>query len=155
MAIPRPRYNSKRKRKSGKFKQGEYIPKMNESGTPLKYRPPSDTLMNNKLYPFMRSSWEFVFAKFLDNNDNVQMWSTEPFAIPYISPKDGKPHRYYVDFVFTDISNNKFLVEIKPNSQKKCPINLAKWEAAESHAKQINAEFWVVTEVELKKWKLL
>ena len=151
MSIPRPRYNNKRKRRSNsKFKQGFYIPK-----NPEKYRQPLDTKMNEGQYPFMRSSWENRFAMYCDNSKNIIMWSTESIAIKYLSPKDNQVHRYYCDFFFKTINGDKWLVEIKPKSQVNSPVNLAKFQAAEEYCKRINANFMVVTEVELKKWKLI
>ncbi len=111
--------------------------------------------MNSGEYPYMRSSWEFAFAKYLDHADTVKWWSTEPFAIPYISPKDNKQHRYFVDFVFLTVTGEKHLIEIKPNIQRKCKVNQAKWEAAERYSKQIGAIFSIVTEIELKAWGLI
>ncbi len=150
MAIARYRYNEKRKRRKGKFQRGFYQP-MNES----KYRRPQDTHMNAQQWPEYRSSWEKNFMMYLDTSEHISWWSSEPFKIMYISPKDGQPHRYFVDFAFNTIDNNKYLIEIKPKAQCKNPVNLAKWEAAERYCKQIGATFLVVTEVELKKWGLL
>ena len=93
--------------------------------------------------------------KYCDLSANIKSWGTEPFAIPYLSPKDNQMHRYFVDFVFITKDNQKHLVEIKPKSQCNDPVNLAKWEATENYCKQIDATFSVVTEVELKKWGLI
>ena len=93
--------------------------------------------------------------KYCDLSENILSWGTEPFAIYYLSPKDNQTHRYYVDFVFVTKSGDKHLVEIKPASQRKDPVNLAKWEAAEHYCKQINATFSVITENELKAWGLI
>ena len=148
----RPRYNNKKKRHRGsKFKTGIFIPENTE-----KYRPPQNTLMNsNSLGMTYRSSWELKFAQYLDKSDSIEYWSSEPFAIPYISPKDNKEHRYFIDFVFVLKNGEKHLIEIKPFNQQKCPINQAKWEAATRYCKQIGATFTIVTEVELKKWGLI
>ena len=149
--ISRPRYNQKRKRrKQGKFEKGYYKP-INED----KYIQPRDRTMNSQILPEYRSSWEKAFMKYCDLSENIKNWGTEPFAIPYVSPKDNQVHRYYVDFVFITKDNQKYLVEIKPKNQCNNPINLAKWEAAKKYAKQIGAIFTVVTEVELKKWGLI
>ena len=158
MPVSRKRYTDKKKRNASKpggrrgsrFKRGFYQP-VNES----KYRKPVDTHMNSGPIPEYRSSWELVFMKYCDFSENIEYWGTESFAISYISPKDNQPHRYYVDFVFVTTSGDKHLVEIKPAGQKKCPINLAKWEAAERYCNEIGAQFSVVTEIELKRWGLL
>ena len=151
MSISRPRYYQKKQRRKGsKFKRGFYVP-INED----KYRKPVDKLMNSQEFPEYRSSWELAFMKYMDHSDQIEYWGTEAFAIKYISPKDNQIHRYYVDFVFMTKNKEKHLVEIKPYNQKKDPINIAKWEAAEMYCKQIGATFSVVTEKELKKWNLI
>jgi hypothetical protein len=150
--ISRPRYNKKRKRyqtnKTGnktKFTQGYYKP-VNEE----KYKQPMDKTMNSSIYPEYRSSWELKFYKFLDSSDLVEYWTTEPFPIPYISPKDGQIHRYFPDVLLKLTNGKKLLIEIKPNNQKSNPINIAKWEAAKEFCKLHNLEFRVFSEDELK-----
>ena len=150
MAIPRYRYAQKKKRKGGRFQRGFYQP-VNES----KYIQPVDRTMNSGLLPEYRSSWEKAFMKYCDHSKKIKTWGTEPFAIKYISPKDGAVHRYYVDFVLLMEDGSKHLIEIKPKAQCQMPVNLAKWEAAEMYCKQIGAQFSVVTEVHLKKWGLI
>jgi hydroxymethylpyrimidine pyrophosphatase-like HAD family hydrolase len=154
MGISRPRYyNRKRRyqRKRSKFKQGVFYPK-----NPDKFKQPIDETMNSTNGGMVyRSSWELAFAKYLDQSDNVIMWSSEPFAIKYLHPNDNKLHRYYIDFVFKDKENNKFLIEIKPKSQSNNPINQAKWKSAKQYAEKINATFLVITEKELKKWGII
>ncbi len=150
MAIARTRYNSKRKRKGGKFKRGFYTP-INED----KYRQPHDKHMNSSIIPEYRSSWELQFMKYLDQSDRISWWSTESVAIPYISPKDNLPHRYYCDFFFVTVDNVKNLVEIKPAKQCNDPVNIAKWDQAKRYCDKIGAVFSVVTEHELKLWGLI
>jgi len=150
MAISRPRYNNKRKRKGGRFQRGFYTP-INEE----KYIQPIDKTMNSGLLPEYRSSWEKAFMKYVDTSDKIKSWGTEPFPIRYVSPKDNQVHRYYIDFVLMMTDGSKHLIEIKPLGQCKMPVNLAKWEAAEMYCRQIGATFTVVTEVELKKWGLI
>lgn len=160
MAIPRKRYNDKKKRRAGsaavggrrksRFKRGFYEP-INEQ----KYVQPMDKHMNSQPFPEYRSSWEHAFMKYCDLSINVISWGTEPFAIKYVSPKDNEWHRYYIDFVFIDLTGTKHLVEIKPKGQCNDPLNLAKWEAARDYCLKIGATFSVVTEVELKMWGLI
>ena len=88
-------------------------------------------------------------------SSNIEYWGTEVFPILYISPKDNAQHRYFVDFVFKTSNGEKHLVEIKPHAQRKDPVNIAKWEAAERYCKEVGATFSVVTEVHLKQWGLL
>jgi hypothetical protein len=150
MAIPRYRYNQKRKRRGGKFQRGFYTP-INED----KYRQPHDKLMNSQPLPEYRSSWEKKFMMYLDSSPTIEWWSTESIAIPYISPLDNQTHRYYCDFFFLTTAGVKNLVEIKPKNQCNNPVNIAKWESAKRYCDKIGAVFSVVTEVELKKWGLI
>lgn len=116
-----------------------------------------------------RSGWEYKFMRYLDSKDNVLEWASEEIKIPYISPVDGKVHRYHVDF-YVKIDNgrsvDKYLVEIKPYSEKFPPqrkrktrlleeaqrtyaVNQAKWKAAEAFCEKHGLQFKVFTEVEL------
>ena len=47
--------------------------------------------------PKYRSGWELTFMRFCDNNINVLKWGSENVIVPYISPLDGRVHKYYVD----------------------------------------------------------
>jgi hypothetical protein len=114
----------------------------------------------------MRSSWETRFAIWCDKNPQIIKWSSEETIVPYVSPVDGKPHRYFVDFKIQTANNKTFLVEIKPSKQTIPPegkrktkryleesttylVNQAKWEYAKRFAKARNWEFIVITEHEL------
>ncbi len=121
-----------------------------------------------------RSSWERSLMKNFDMNPAVVKWCAEPFAIPYISPKDGKTHRYYPDFIVVarhprtgvDITT---LIEVKPYAQTQPPktgkgraksriitetmtyhINQAKWDAAKAICQQKGWKFRIMTEHEIK-----
>lgn len=140
-----------------RFKQGIYTPK-----NPKKF------IGKHAIY---RSSFELRFMQWADRNDNVLEWSSEQIIIPYISPLDGKAHRYYVDnFIVIREGTNikKYLVEIKPFAQTQPPkttnrkrqktilyeqsqwiVNQAKWSAAREFAKKYAAEFIILTEKEL------
>ncbi len=119
---------------------------------------------NNIIY---RSSWEYKFMKWCDITSSVQEWGSEEIIIPYISPVDGKRHRYFPDF-YVKIENRKYLVEVKPFRQTLEPktqkrntkryinevvtyhINKAKWKAATEFCKDNSWEFMLITEKELK-----
>ena len=45
-----------------------------------------------------RSSWEYKFYEMVDITPTVKEWGSEEIIIPYISPVDGKRHRYFPDF---------------------------------------------------------
>jgi hypothetical protein len=119
-----------------------------------------------------RSSLETKFMTWADRTDNVLKWASEPYGVPYISPRDGKAHRYFVDFIMvlqTSQGIKKYIVEIKPASQCVPPVktprmkqktlteqymtymvNQSKWEQARIHAENVGAEFIVLTENDLK-----
>lgn len=114
----------------------------------------------------MRSSWETKFAIWCDKNPQIIRWSSEETIIPYVSPVDGRTHRYFVDFKIQTVNGKTYLVEIKPFKQTLPPeskrktkryleeaatflVNQAKWEYAKKYAKARNWEFIVITEKEL------
>ena len=114
----------------------------------------------------MRSSWETRFAIWCDKNPQIIKWSSEETVVPYVSPIDGKMHRYFVDFKIQTSNNKTYLVEIKPKKQTLPPegskqtkkflleastylVNQAKWEYAKRYARDRNWEFIVITEHEL------
>lgn len=120
---------------------------------------------------FWRSLWERRVMTHLDENPNVVNWASEEVVIPYLSPVDNKPHRYFPDFLIK--SKNKqgiletIVMEVKPKSQSLPPkqqqrvskkyitevmtygINQAKWKAASEFCKDRNWKFVVVTEDDL------
>lgn len=131
---------------------------------PEKYRGNSKGIFN-------RSTWETMFCKWCDENRNILEWSSEELAIPYISPVDNKPHRYFPDFVIKvkekDGKINTYIVEIKPLLQTHPPkfpgkktkkylyeaksyaINTIKWKYAQKYAEQRGWKFMLITEKEL------
>lgn len=113
-----------------------------------------------------RSSWELKFLNWCDANPNVLKFSSEETIVPYVSPVDGRPHRYFVDFRIVLSTGKTYLIEIKPAVQTQPPkgtkktkrllqetatflVNQAKWEAAERFAKTRGWEFKVLTEYDL------
>jgi hypothetical protein len=118
-----------------------------------------------------RSSWERKAMIWFDNNPAVLKWASEEQWIPYISPVDHIPHKYYIDFIIsvrTKTGENKvFAIEIKPQSQVDAPktpkrqtkayiesiktyaVNQAKWKAAVEWCGKQNMEFKILTENEL------
>jgi len=114
-----------------------------------------------------RSSWERHFCRWCDLTPDIVKWASEEFSIPYLSPKDGRIHRYYPDALIQRKDGKKYLVEIKPKRQTKPPvkkdrvtktyinecltyeINKAKWAAAKEFALDNGVEFLILTEDEL------
>jgi hypothetical protein len=135
--------------------QGKYRPSF-----PRKYKGDS----TNVIY---RSSWEYKFMKWCDNTSSVEEWGSEEIIIPYVSPVDGRRHRYFPDF-YVKIGKKKYLVEVKPYKQTKEPktqkrntkryinevvtyaVNQAKWKAATEFCVDNGWEFMLITEKELK-----
>jgi hypothetical protein len=139
--------------------KGRYTPK-----NPKKYK--GD--YHNIIY---RSSWERKFMVYCDNSDNILEWGSEEIIIPYLSPWDGKLHRYFPDFYIKvrqasgDIK--KFIIEVKPKKQTRPPepvhrktkkwlnevktysINEAKWKSASEWCSNNDMEFKILTEEEL------
>ena len=66
--------------------KGKYTPK-----NPNKYK-------GNPHRIVYRSLWERKFMKYCDFNDAVLEWGSEEVIIPYLSPWDGRIHRYFPDF---------------------------------------------------------
>jgi hypothetical protein len=139
--------------------RGRFKPKF-----PAKYKGDVDNI-------FFRSSWERKIMKRLDEDSNVIEWSSEEVVVPYISPIDGRYHRYFVDFKVTVRTKHGTikteLWEVKPASQTVEPakrkritkayinevvrygINEAKWKAATEYALDRGWKFRVLTEHEL------
>jgi hypothetical protein len=117
-----------------------------------------------------RSKLELDVMYWLDNSSKVIQWGSESIVIPYIHPKDGKAHRYFVDFNFTmmrDDKPEKYLVEVKPSKQTVPPkprknkkslhyesvqyaINSSKWRSAEAWCEKHGYKFLIFTEKHIK-----
>lgn len=141
------------------YKQGFFKPT-----NPSKYRGDPTNIV-------YRSGWERNIMQWLDTKEDVRCWSSEEIVIPYISPVDGKMHRYFIDFYveFVDRNGNAqtMLIEVKPHAQTQEPktpkrktkrfisevvtygINKAKWSAAESYCDKKGWKFQILTEKEI------
>ena len=121
-----------------RYHQGIFKPK-----NPSKYR--GD--VTNIVY---RSGWELRLMSHFDLHPGVIWWSSEEKAIPYVSPVDGRVHRYFPDFIIcvNDAQNKKqtIMVEVKPYAQTQEPVKKNK-----INKKYINEVFtWGVNQ---EKWK--
>ena len=118
-----------------------------------------------------RSLWERKFMVYCDKNSNILEWNSEEIIIPYISPVDGKQHRYFPDFYMKVKESNgqikRYVIEVKPLKQCSPPKkpkrqtkgyireayeyakNQAKWKEAREWCADRQFEFKVVTEKEL------
>jgi hypothetical protein len=106
--------------------------------------------------PIYRSMLELKAFRYLDNNPNVLSWSSEAVVIPYISPADGKMHRYFVDLIAKlktkEGTIKKLLIEIKPEKQTMPPIDTGRkkqktliyerYQWVVNQAKWISAKAW-------------
>ena len=141
----------------------------NKSGWNSKYKQGFYKLVNPDKYigdPSnikFRSSWEYAFSSYLDNNDKVMKWACEQPIISYVDLRNGL-HRYYPDYYYEIKTNSnedymkRVIVEIKPKIELTPPIrpknetqkalqnyeyavrmhikNKLKWSAAEEYAKK-------------------
>lgn len=116
-----------------------------------------------KRIPKYRSSWEFAFMNFCDNNPHVIKWASEAIKIPYRNPFTGKNTIYVPDFfiayIDADGKQHAELIEVKPKNQSSLTeakrnklnrahavLNQIKWEAALAWCKQNGIRFRVVNE---------
>ena len=132
-----------------KYAQGKF-----QLQNPAKY-------VGNKT-PTYRSSWEYVFMQFCDNNPNILQWASEAVHINYRNPLTGRNTIYVPDFLITYIDagggQRAEVVEVKPRKettlegaknvrdQAAAILNMAKWEAARAWCKAHGLTFRVVTE---------
>ena len=137
--------------------KGRYFP-----SNPKKYK-------GNPNQIIYRSLWERKVMVYCDKNDAILEWGSEEIIVPYLSPWDGRIHRYFPDFYMkvrqADGSTKKFIIEVKPKSQCKQPIknpkrrttkwfnevktfaiNQAKWKSAKEFCKDKGMEFKIFTE---------
>jgi hypothetical protein len=105
---------------------------------------------------------------YCDNSDSILEWGSEEIIIPYLSPVDGRIHRYFPDFYIKvqkhDGSTEKSIVEIKPkvqcsppkvpsrktrsfyNAIKTWAVNEAKWKYATEFCDINGIEFKILNE---------
>ena len=136
---------------------GRYIPK-----NPKKYKGDPSRIV-------YRSLWERKFMVYCDFNDSIIEWGSEEVIIPYISPCDGRVHRYFPDFYIKVKQKTgkykKFIIEVKPKNQCSPPtttpkkrtskwynevktwgINEAKWKSATQWCEDNNMQFQILNE---------
>jgi hypothetical protein len=133
-------------KKQGRYKQGYIDPKSCK-----KLIKGCDNII------IYRSSYEFKFITWLENNNKVKEWGSECICIPYLFA-DGKMHRYYPDYYVEMVDGTKMVVEIKPYNQTKKPINencwaakeyaknMCKWKAAKEFCDAKGYRFQILTE---------
>jgi hypothetical protein len=136
-----------------KFAKGKFSPKHPEKYVGLRT-------------PTYRSSWEWAFMNFCDNNPSIQRWASEPVKIPYKNPLSGRQTIYVPDFFIQYIDKKgKMLteiIEIKPQNQQimekvgnnharasSFVVNQAKWAAATTWCKNSGLNFRVLNETDI------
>lgn len=123
-----------------------------------------------------RSLWEFKFFRYVDSHPDVIWWQSEEVIVPYVSPIDGRRHRYFPDVIVNrkmpDGKRKTIMIEIKPKAQTRPPtmtgknaktktgrvskrylnevrtwgVNEAKWKAARNYCADRGWEFVIMTE---------
>ena len=115
-----------------------------------------------------RSLWERKFMVYCDTSGSIIEWGSEEIIIPYLSPWDGRIHRYFPDFYIkvkqANGSLKKMIIEVKPKKQCKPPeqpkrktkrwyketkawgINSAKWKYANEWCNNNDMEFKILNE---------
>jgi len=110
-----------------------------------------------------RSSWEAKVMSWLDKTPEIISWASEELSIPYLSPLDGKVHRYFPDFIAKSRTKDGrikvLMIEVKPKKQIDEPkrrkritkqyisevatwgVNQAKWAAATEYCLDRGWEF--------------
>jgi len=140
--------------------RGKYTPK-----NPAKYRGDPSNIT-------YRSLWERKFMYIVMIAKSIMEWGSEEVIIPYISPLDGRVHRYFPDFYIKVKQHNdkikKYIIEVKPKKQCSPPdpkpskrtkrwfsevktwgVNEAKWRSANSWCLDKGMEFKILTEDDL------
>jgi hypothetical protein len=116
--------------------------------------------------PTYRSSWEWKFMNFCDQDPRILKWASEAIKIPYKDPFTGRNTVYVPDFFIQYADKNGImnvdLIEVKPqsqtlieragknrNNQLQWAKNQVKWRAAQNWCSRQGIKFRVLTENDL------
>jgi len=115
--------------------------------------------------PTYRSSWEFAFMQFCDNNPAVVQWASEAIHVNYRNPFTGKNTIYVPDFliIYMDKNGKRHgeVVEIKLSKETTMEaaksqrdkaavaLNMFKWEAARKFCAAQGLRFRIVNEQDI------
>lgn len=124
-----------------------------------------------------RSSYEYLFMLWCEQNEFVVKWYSEPFSIKYFDISSERVRNYWIDFIFIDINDVKYFCEIKPSNDiekvkkfkhqlstisnpeakrkfarihEREAKNLSKWTAAKEYCNKHELKFVLVDEKFLK-----
>lgn len=103
--------------------------------------------------------------RFLEESPKIIRWASEELVIHYFLVTDKKWHRYFPDFYVEFSTGDKFILEIKPFSQRilkegvrvsktqqlQFIQNQTKWQFATTFAKEHGMTFLVFDEYDLRK----
>ena len=136
----------------GKYAQGKF-----QIQNPNKYV--------GKGEPTYRSSWEFAFMQFCDNNPAVVQWASEAIHVNYRNPFTGKNTIYVPDFLIIYIDKNGKrhgeVIEVKPSKETTMEaaktqrdkaavaLNMLKSEAARKFCAAQGLRFRIVNEQDI------
>lgn len=129
-------FSKTKKRKAPHFKEGYFV-----------------SLKNNGKCMHFRSGYEESVYKILESMNTVNTYAVEPIEVPYFF--NGKSKRYFPDLIVFFTDGHVEVWEIKPKTQKLCPVNLAKWNACKEYCRLRNWNFEVITETEIQKLQKL
>ena len=154
------RTHTPKKSEKVKYHQGYYIPEH-----------PEKWLTKDNIY---RSSWEFLFCKWADQNPSVLKVASEPIGIKYLdptgnleycmkhnldpnNPQNWKVRQYYTDFWIEIADETKpdgkkrIFIEIKPYDQTQCPKPLTESATLKEHKAYNRAAQTYLTNI--SKWQ--
>lgn len=154
------RTHAPKKSEKVKYHQGYYIPEH-----------PEKWLTQDVIY---RSSWEFLFCRWCDQNPEILKVASEPIGIKYLdptgnleycmkhnldmsNPQNWKVRTYYTDFWIEIADETKpdgkkrIFIEIKPYDQTQCPKPLTESATLKEHKAYNRAAQTYLTNV--AKWQ--
>ena len=89
-----------------------------------KYRPTNKRKYKGDVNSIVyRSLWERKFMVYLDTNPDITEWGSEEIVIPYVSPLDGKRHRYFPDFYVRPTMVTSFWLRSNRSTKPDLPRN--------------------------------
>lgn len=94
---------------------------------------------------FCRSSWEQLFALYLDEHEDVPSFALEPFCIPYVD-EIGAARYSRIDFHIVFNNGSEAIIEVKPKALQALPRSVAKFAGYRQFCDGRNMRFGIVDE---------